>query len=71
MSRSGGPPTSAAYTAFHMAQGAICRNSSALAQVTGARLTHANGTEVVRAIRADRKVEGLMGMDARHAEGPP
>ncbi|MBX6746924.1 hypothetical protein CR162_16315 [Pseudoroseomonas rhizosphaerae] len=55
----GGTPTSAAYTAFHKAQGAISRNGAALAQVTGARLTYANGMEMVRTIRADRKVEGV------------
>ena len=58
-SSSGGSPTSAAYTAFIKAQGAISRNGSALAQVTGARLTFANGMEMVRTIRADRKVEGV------------
>ncbi len=58
-SSSGGTPTSAAYTAFNKAQGAITRNGSALAQVTGARLTYANGMEMVRTIRADRKVEGV------------
>ncbi|MFN3449568.1 MAG: phage tail tube protein [Roseococcus sp.] len=58
-SSSGGTPTSAAYTAFHKAQGAISRNGAALAQVTGARLTYANGMEMVRTIRADRKVEGV------------
>ncbi len=55
----GGTPTSAAYTAFNKAQGGISRNGSALAQVTGARLTYANGMEMVRTIRADRKVEGV------------
>ncbi|PWS34415.1 hypothetical protein DFH01_25710 [Falsiroseomonas bella] len=58
-SSSGGTPTSAAYTAFNKAQGAINRNGAALAQVTGARLTYANGMEMVRTIRADRKVEGV------------
>ena len=58
-SSSGGTPTSAAYTAFNKAQGAISRNGTALAQVTGARLTYANGMEMVRTIRADRKVEGV------------
>ncbi|PWS36232.1 hypothetical protein DFH01_13655 [Falsiroseomonas bella] len=58
-SSAGGTPTSAAYTAFNKAQGAINRNGSALAQVTGARLTYANGMEMVRTIRADRKVEGV------------
>ncbi|MBR0653354.1 hypothetical protein GXW78_27130 [Roseomonas terrae] len=58
-SSSGGTPTSAAYTAFNKAQGAISRNGAALAQVTGARLTYANGMEMVRTIRADRKVEGV------------
>ena len=55
----GGTPTSVAYTAFHKAQGTIGRNGAALAQVTGARLTYANGVEMVRTIRADRKVEGV------------
>jgi len=58
-SSSGSTPTSAAYTAFNKAQGAISRNGSALAQVTGARMTYANGMEMVRTIRADRKVEGV------------
>ena len=58
-SSSGGTPNSAAYTAFNKAQGAINRNGAALAQVTGARLTYANGMEMVRTIRADRKVEGV------------
>jgi hypothetical protein len=58
-SSSGGTPTSATYTAFNKAQGAISRNGAALAQVTGARLTYANGMEMVRTIRADRKVEGV------------
>jgi hypothetical protein len=35
------------------------RNGAALAQVIGARLTYANGMEMVRTIRADRKVEGV------------
>jgi hypothetical protein len=56
---SGGTPTSAAYTAFNKAQGSITRSSVALAQVTGARLTYANGMEAVRTIRADRRVEGV------------
>ena len=56
---SGGAPISAAYTAFNKAQGSITRAGSALAQVTGARLTYANGMEAVRTIRADRRVEGV------------
>jgi hypothetical protein len=56
---SGDTPTSAAYTAFNKAQGSITRSGSALAQVTGARLTYANGMEAVRTIRADRRVEGV------------
>ena len=56
---SGGTPTSAAYTAFNKAQGSITRSGAALAQVTGARLTYANGMEAVRTIRADRRVEGV------------
>lgn len=51
-SSSGGTPTSAAYTAFHKAQGAISRNGAALAQVTGARLTYARHTPLDAASRA-------------------
>jgi hypothetical protein len=57
-SSSGGTPVSAAYTAFHKAQGSISRAGSALAQVTGARLAYSNSVEAVRTIRADRKIEG-------------
>jgi hypothetical protein len=58
-SSAGGTPTSAAYTAFNKAQGSITRSGSALAQVTGARMTYGNGMEMVRTIRADRRVEGV------------
>jgi hypothetical protein len=58
-STSGGTPITAAYTAFNKAQGSIARGGSALAQVTGARLSYANSMEMVRTIRADRKVEGV------------
>ncbi|WP_372623408.1 phage tail tube protein [Falsiroseomonas sp.] len=58
-SSSGGTPVSAAYTAFNKAQGSITRGGSALAQVTGARMTYANGMEMVRTIRADRRIEGV------------
>ena len=54
----GGTPTTAAYTAFNKAQGSISRAGAPLAQVTGAKLTHSNGIETVRTIRADRKIEG-------------
>ena len=54
----GGTPTTAAYTAFHKAQGSISRAGAPLAQVTGAKLTYSNGIETVRTIRADRKIEG-------------
>ncbi|MBB5691899.1 hypothetical protein GXW77_16505 [Roseomonas alkaliterrae] len=57
-SSSGGTPVSAAYTAFHKAQGSITRGGAALAQVTGARLAFSNSVEAVRTIRADRKIEG-------------
>jgi hypothetical protein len=50
---------SATYTAFNKAQGSISRAGSALAQVTGARLSFANGMEMVRTIRADRRIEGV------------
>ena len=53
-----GTPTTAAYTAFHKAQGSISRAGAPLAQVTGAKLTYSNGIETVRTIRADRKIEG-------------
>jgi hypothetical protein len=55
----GGMPTTATYTAFNKAQGAISRAGAALAQVTGARMTYANGMEMVRTIRADRRIEGV------------
>ncbi|MFL1463433.1 phage tail tube protein [Roseococcus sp. DSY-14] len=58
-SSSGGTPTSAAYTAFNKAQGSITRAGAALAQVTGARMTYSNGMEMVRTIRADRRIEGV------------
>ncbi|HEV7266147.1 MAG TPA: phage tail tube protein [Falsiroseomonas sp.] len=57
-SSSGGTPTTAAYTAFHKAQGSITRGGAALAQVTDARLAYSNSVEAVRTIRADRKIEG-------------
>ncbi len=55
----GGTPTTAAYTAFHKAQGSITQGGSPLAQITGAQLTYANGLEAVRTIRPDRKLEGV------------
>ncbi|WP_191082734.1 phage tail tube protein [Roseococcus microcysteis] len=55
---SGGSPITAAYTAFNKAQGSITRSGSALAQVTGARLSYSNSIETVRTIRADRRIEG-------------
>jgi hypothetical protein len=55
----GGTPTTAAYTAFHKAQGSITMDEADLAQVTGAQLSYANSMEMVRTIRADRKVEGV------------
>jgi hypothetical protein len=54
-----GTPTSAAYTRFSKHQGSISRGGSALAQVTGARLNFNNNMEMVRTIRADRKLEGI------------
>lgn len=54
-----GTPTSAAYTRFSKHQGSISRGGSALAQVTGARLNFNNNLEMVRTIRADRKLEGI------------
>lgn len=54
----GGTPTTPAYTAFNKAQGSISRTGTALAQVTGAKLSFSNGVETVRTIRADRKIEG-------------
>jgi hypothetical protein len=54
-----GTPTSAAYTRFSKHQGSIARSGSALAQVTGARLNFNNNLEMVRTIRADRRLEGI------------
>jgi hypothetical protein len=54
-----GTPTSAAYTPFSKALGSISRNGSALAQITRATVNFSNGMEMVRTIRADRRVEGV------------
>jgi hypothetical protein len=54
-----GASTSAVYTRFSKHQGSISRSGSALAQVTGARLNFNNNMEMVRTIRADRKLEGI------------
>lgn len=56
---SAGTPTNAALTLFNKSQGSILRNGSALAQVTGARINFSNNLEMVRTIRADRRVEGV------------
>jgi hypothetical protein len=55
---SAGTPTTRGYTAFNKAQGAIRRNGSSLAQITGGTLSFANGIEVVRTIRNDLRIEG-------------
>ena len=57
-SSSAGTPTTRGYTAFNKAQGAIKRNGSSLAQITGGSLSFANGLEVVRTIRNDLRIEG-------------
>lgn len=54
-----GTPTSAAITLFNKAQGSIQRAGSPLAQVTGARVNFTNNMEMVRTIRADRRIEGV------------
>ncbi len=54
-----GTPTTRNYVAFNKAQGSIHRNGSALAQITGGRLTYSNGAEIVRTIRDDLKIEGV------------
>ncbi|MBS7790316.1 hypothetical protein KTR66_09930 [Roseococcus sp. SDR] len=56
---SAGTPTSAAITLFNKAQGSITRTGSPLAQVTGARVSFSNNMEMVRTIRADRRIEGV------------
>ena len=55
---SAGTPTTRAYTAFNRAQGAIRRNGSNLAQITGGQVNFSNGIDVVRTIRNDLKIEG-------------
>jgi hypothetical protein len=54
-----GTPTAAVYTPFNKSQGSILRNTVALAQVTGGRLSFSNNMEMVRTIRADRRLEGV------------
>lgn len=43
---------------FSRFQGAILKDGAALANITGAELTFANGLDVVRTIRPDGKIEG-------------
>jgi hypothetical protein len=56
---SAGTPTSSTLTLFQKPQGEIRRNTTPLGQVTAARVSFQNGMEMVRTIRADRKVEGV------------
>jgi hypothetical protein len=56
---SAGTPTTRDYVAFNKAQGAIRRNGTPLAQITGGRLNVSNGAEIVRTIRDDLKIEGV------------
>lgn len=58
-STSGGTPTVATYTPFSQFQGAIKKDGSALANVTAATLTYANGLEAVPAIRSDGLIDGI------------
>ena len=55
----GGTPTSRAYKPFSQFNGSVKRNSVALANVTGAQFTYANGMQAVPTIRNDGLIDGV------------
>ncbi len=58
-SSQGGTPTSRVYKPFSQFNGSIKRNSVALANVTGAQFTYANGMQAVPTIRSDGLIDGV------------
>jgi hypothetical protein len=55
----GGTPTTRVYKPFSQFNGSIKRNNVALANVTGAQFTYANGMETVPTIRNDGLIDGV------------
>jgi Phage tail tube protein len=55
----GGTPTSRVYKPFSQFNGSIKRNGVALANVTGAQFTYANGMQTVPTIRNDGLIDGV------------
>jgi hypothetical protein len=58
-SSQGGTPTSRVYKPFSQFNGSIKRNSVALANITGAQFTYANGMQAVPTIRNDGLIDGV------------
>lgn len=58
-SSQGGTPTTRVYKPFSQFNGSIKRNSVALANVTGAQFTYANGMQTVPTIRNDGLIDGV------------
>jgi hypothetical protein len=54
-----GTPTTATFERFQRFQGAVQRNGSALPAFMSGSLTFSNGMEAVKAIRNDRRIEGI------------
>ena len=55
----GGTPTTRIYKPFSQFNGSILRNGTALANVTGAKLTYANGLQTVPNIRTDALIDAI------------
>ena len=55
----GGTPTTRIYKPFSQFNGSILRNGVALANVTGAKLTYANGLQTVPNIRTDALIDAI------------
>lgn len=54
-----GTPTTAAFERFQRFQGSVSRNGSALPAFMTGVLTFSNGMEAVKAVRNDRRIEGI------------
>ena len=55
----GGTPTTRLYKPFSQFNGSILRNGTALANVTGAKLTYSNGLQTVPNMRADALIDAI------------
>lgn len=54
-----GTPTTAVFERFNRFQGSVSRNGSALPAFMQGNLTFSNGMEAVKAVRNDRRIEGI------------